>query len=220
MARDIRVLVTAGPTREHLDPVRFLSNASTGAQGAALAEEALARGFAVDVVHGPIEAALPPGARSHPVVSALEMLEAARSLHPACDVLIGAAAVSDFRPREAAPRKVRRGGGVWTVELVPTADILLELGKAKGTRVHAGFALETEDLVEGGLRKLREKGLDWLVANSPEAIGAAAGRYWLLGADGTREDLGQVTKRELARRLFDAILGTLSADQAPGGSCR
>jgi phosphopantothenoylcysteine decarboxylase/phosphopantothenate--cysteine ligase len=202
-----RLLITAGPTREHVDPVRFLSNASTGAQGAALAEEALARGCIVDFVHGPLAVPVPAGVIAHAVVSAQDMLDAALRLHPACDAVIGAAAVSDFRPRETTAGKRKRGSGAWTLELVPTADILRALGERKGHRVHAGFALETDDLAANALRKLHEKQLDWLVANSPQAIGAAESRYLLLGRDGTQRDLGVLTKRALAAVLLDVLLG-------------
>ncbi len=202
-----RALITAGPTREPLDPVRFLSNASSGRQGLALAEEALARGYAVDLVHGPMEVVPPAGAHAVSVTTAAEMLAACRELHPSSTLFIGAAAVSDFRPRELSTHKRKRDDSAWVLELVPTLDILAILGREKGPRVHAGFALETEDLVGNALRKLRAKRLDWIVANSPEAIGTTSGHYVLLGADGTQHDLGQATKRELARALFNAVEG-------------
>ena len=200
-----RVLITAGPTRESLDPVRFISNASSGQQGIALAEEALARGLDVDLVHGPLEWKTPAGATPHPVTTAEEMLAACRRLHPSCDYMIGAAAVSDYRPRDPARSKRKRDGAPWILELVPTEDILATLGKEKGKRVHAGFALETENLVDNAMRKLRSKSLDWIVANSPEAIGTATSRCILLGADGTRLELGVTSKREVARQLLDAM---------------
>jgi phosphopantothenoylcysteine decarboxylase/phosphopantothenate--cysteine ligase len=201
-----RILITAGPTREPLDPVRFISNASSGRQGVALAEEALARGLRVDFVHGPLEVEAPPGAVSHPVTTAAEMLAACVRLHPACDFLIGAAAVSDYRPREISRGKHKRDGASWTIELVPTEDILATLARSKGNRVHAGFALETDDLVANALVKLRSKSLDWLVANSPSAIGAGSSRYVLLGVDGTRQDLAAASKREVAKLLLDRML--------------
>jgi len=203
------MLITAGPTREPLDPVRFISNASTGAQGAALAGEAIARGWEVDLVHGPLEAEIPPGPRAHPVTTALEMLEACRELHPTALAVIGAAAVSDFRPRDASTAKRKRDGGPWLLELVPTDDILAELGRNKEGKVHAGFALEVEDRESNALRKLAEKNLDWLVLNGPEAIGAARSRFVLLGKDGARAELGLLTKKELACALLDAVESTL-----------
>jgi phosphopantothenoylcysteine decarboxylase/phosphopantothenate--cysteine ligase len=205
-----RLLITAGPTREPLDTVRFISNASTGAQGVALAAEALARGWEVDLVHGPIEARVPAGARAHPVTTAREMRDACLALHPACVAVIGAAAVSDFRPRETASVKRKRGAGPWLVELVPTEDILAALAASKGERVHAGFALEDTDREDNARRKLDEKGLDWLILNGPEAIGAARASYVLLGKRGFRQDLGAVTKADVARALLDSIEATLA----------
>jgi phosphopantothenoylcysteine decarboxylase/phosphopantothenate--cysteine ligase len=212
-----RILITAGPTREPLDPVRFISNASTGAQGAALAAEALSRGWAVDVVHGPLAVGLPRGAIAHPVSTAREMLAACRQLHPSALAVIGAAAVSDFRPRATSARKRKRGAGPWLVELVPTEDILAALARRKRGRVHAGFALEVEDGEANALRKLREKNLDWLVLNGPEAIGAARSRFILLGKDGARVELGILSKRGLASALLDAIESTLGGRQRRKG---
>jgi len=168
--------VRSQSTREPLDPVRFISNASTGAQGAALAEEALRRGHAVDLVHGPLEVAIVPGAAEHPVMTAAQMLERCLALHASADAVIGAAAVSDFRPREALESKQRREGDGWRLDLVPTEDILAALGKQKGSRIHVGFALETESFLENAARKLRSKCLDWIVVNSPEAIGGSRQR--------------------------------------------
>jgi phosphopantothenoylcysteine decarboxylase / phosphopantothenate---cysteine ligase len=201
----IRALITAGATREPLDPVRFISNASTGAQGALLVAEALARGWEVDLVHGHLEVLVAPEARRHPALTARDMLDACRRLHSSCDVLIAAAAVSDYTPREASPRKRKRDASGWTLELVPTEDILLALRESKGKRVHAGFALETEDMEGNALRKLEAKGLDWIVANGPEAIGGNASRYVILGLGGERRDLGIATKAEVARALLDAL---------------
>jgi len=200
-----RVLITAGSTREPIDPVRFISNASTGAQGAALAAEALGRGYAVDLVHGPLEVDVPERTHVYPVITTREMLTVCARLHPDCDVLIGAAAVSDYRPRRRLEEKRKRGSSPWTLELEPTEDILETLRKSKANKLHAGFALETENVLDNALQKLQSKELDWIVANSPAAIGATESSYLLLGADGTRIDLGTVTKREVARRLFDAL---------------
>jgi phosphopantothenoylcysteine decarboxylase/phosphopantothenate--cysteine ligase len=209
MTRRVRALITAGATREPLDPVRFISNASTGAQGALLVAEALSRGWEVDLVHGHMEVPVSGGARRHPAATARDMLDACRRLHAACDVLIAAAAVSDYTPREASLRKRKRDAAGWTLELVPTEDILLALLPGKGNRVHAGFALETEDLERNALRKLESKGLDWIVANGPEAIGGERSRYVLLGRGGARRDLGLAKKDEVAKALLDALgLGT------------
>ena len=209
--RQPRALITAGPTREYIDPVRFLSNASSGKQGVALAEEARERGWLVELVHGPLSVAVPEHVHAHPVTTARQMLDRCLELHPECDVVIGAAAVSDFRPREYLEEKRKRGLTEWALELVPTEDILAELGKRKGDKVHVGFALETADLRENALSKIEKKTLDWVVANRPAAVGAAAGQYLLLGAGGERKELGTISKQRLARELFGAIEETLKA---------
>lgn len=206
---NVRVLITAGATREPLDPVRFISNASTGKQGAALAREAVRRGWSVNLVHGPLEVKIPMGVVSHPVGTASEMLETCRRLHPTCDVVIGAAAVSDYRPEEVLAGKRRRESRPWLVRLVPTEDILADLGKRKEGKVHVGFALETEMVPDNLLRKLREKNLDFLVANPPTAIGAPSSEYLLALPDGSIRSLGTLTKELLARTLCDEVEGLL-----------
>ncbi len=204
-----RFLILSGPTREYLDPVRYLSNASSGRQGVALAEEALRRGHDVDLVQGPVGVDPPRTARVFPVVSTEEMRARALEFHPLCDVVIGAAAVTDYRPAKPLQSKRKRDGEKWLVELVPNPDILRELGKRKAGKLHVGFALETEDLIPNGRRKLVSKNLDWIVANSTRAIGAELGQYILLGADGTTRDLGELSKEKLAAALLDVIEGSL-----------
>ena len=198
------VLILSGPTREPIDPVRFISNASTGRQGVALAKEALERGYSVEMVQGPVDVDPPAGVRVFDVVRAAEMLEQAIARHPFCDVLIAAAAVSDFRPREVSTSKHKRDGE-WRLELEPTEDIVARLGRRKGLRVHVGFALETDTPLENGLRKLLEKKLDWIVVNSPDAIGAETSEYHILGAGGSKYHVGEASKRLLAARLLDRV---------------
>ena len=198
-------LITAGPTREHLDPVRFLSNASSGRQGVALAEEAALRSWRVALVHGPLEVAVPPGVDAYPVVSAAEMLSRCLELHPSSAVVVGAAAVSDYRAAAPLAQKRKHDDRPWQLDLVPTPDILATLGTRKAGRIHAGFALETDELLARAGEKLRRKHLDWIVANEPAAIGAEHGEYVLLGARGERRAIGRVSKRDLARALWDAI---------------
>ena len=171
----------------------------------ALAEEALLRGWEVSLVHGPLEVAVPSNISPYPVTTAQEMLDVCRKLHPACDVVIGAAAVSDYRPREILTRKRKREELPWVIELVPTEDILADLGRRKGSKIHVGFALETDNILENGQRKLREKNLDWLVANPRSAIGAPSSHYYLLGADGSQKDVGTISKRELARIVCEVV---------------
>jgi phosphopantothenoylcysteine decarboxylase/phosphopantothenate--cysteine ligase len=205
MIQPLRVLVLCGPTREYLDPVRYISNASSGKQGMAVVRETVRRGHRVDLILGPVDERPPLGVSAHRVTSAREMYDTAKSRHPFCDVLIAAAAVSDFRPREYSVVKRKRDGGPWRLDLEPTEDILQALGREKGLRVHAGFALETEDPLQNALRKLLTKKLDWIVANGPEAIGAEMGEYHLLGADSSHAYLGKLSKTELAAKLLDAV---------------
>jgi len=209
-----RILITCGPTREPLDPVRYLSNSSSGRTGLVLAEEALRRGHRVDLVLGPVGLAPPAGARVIPVVTCADMLAACREAHPHCDAVIGAAAVCDFRPREASVEKRRRGAGPWLLELVPNPDILEDLGERKGPRVHAGFALETDSVGPGlahAREKLEKKRLDWIVVNTPEALGGEEGCYLLLGREGPPRNLGKLRKSELASALLDAVENSLKA---------
>jgi phosphopantothenoylcysteine decarboxylase/phosphopantothenate--cysteine ligase len=204
-----RVLITSGPTREPLDPVRYLSNASSGRMGAALAAEALRRGCDVDVVSGPAEFPLPRDARVVRASTAESMLAAALELHPRCDILIGAAAVCDFRPRAPLASKRAREGGSWNIELVPNPDILAALGKRKGERIHAGFALETGAAAQAIARaraKLEAKNLDWIVLNPAESIGAESSRFRLLPRSGQDVELGVCSKEDLARELLLRLL--------------
>jgi len=200
-----RCLILAGPTREYIDPVRYISNASSGLQGMALAREALARGYDVEMILGPVECAPPTGAVVINVVSAAEMLAAALERHPRCALLIGAAAVSDFRPETSYPAKRKSDGEDLDLKLEPTEDILTRLGGEKESRIHAGFALETENHLANARGKLEAKNLDWIVVNDAEAIGKEGGDYHILGADGSAHSLGLISKRELASKLLDRI---------------
>ncbi len=208
MSQKLRVLILSGPTREYIDPVRYLSNASSGRQGIALATEALERGWEVELVQGPVSLEPPAGATVFDVVTAQEMLDKAVERHAYCDVVIGAAAVADFRPVAFSTRKQKREAGKRQLELEPTADILATLGRKKGLRLHVGFALETDTPFENALRKLLTKNLDWIVLNSPAAIDAERGTYDILGRNGEQFRLGELSKRELAARLFTHIEST------------
>jgi phosphopantothenoylcysteine decarboxylase/phosphopantothenate--cysteine ligase len=204
-----RVLITSGPTREPLDPIRFLSNASTGRMGAALAAAALRRGHEVDLVAGPSEAPPPAGVNRVAVTTALEMLAACERLHPACDAVIGAAAVSDYRPRRRLEEKRPRSDGPWTLELEPNPDILEELGRRKGGRIHAGFALETlpaPAALRRAQEKLLRKNLDWIVLNSVQAIGSDSGTFILIPRQGPEIRLGALSKEALAAILIERML--------------
>jgi len=209
-----RVLVTAGGTREPIDPVRYIGNRSSGKMGYAVAAEALRRGAAVDLVTGPTALKPPPGAATTQVETALEMHEAVVGLAPAADVVIKAAAVADFRPAQYRPQKIRKDGGFASVELVRNPDILAELGAAKDGRLLVGFAAETDLEEERGLDKLKRKGLDLVVVNRVDFTDAGfnvdTNRALLLGADGTRREVPLTTKTALAAVILDEVERILS----------
>ncbi len=206
----MRVVITAGPTREPLDPVRFLSNQSTGKMGVALAAAAWRRGAEVSVVHGPLTVALPPGTCSVPVETTQEMADALRKELASADVLVMAAAPADFRAAAAAPGKIKKSGKAPKVELVETVDILQSTRDARkqGMRT-VGFALETDDLLENAKKKLAAKGLDLIVANSAREPGAGFGydtnRVTLIAADAEMEELPLQSKAAVADAILDRV---------------
>ncbi len=201
----MRFLITAGPTREHLDPVRFLSNRSSGKMGYALAEAARAHG-PVTLVSGPVSLPVPSGVEFVPVVSAAEMAEAVLRHYAEADVVIMAAAVCDFRPKHVAAHKRKKQTMERSLELEPTPDILAELGRRKTRQVLVGFALETENLEASAEEKLRRKNLDWIVANEARALDAATNTVTIIGADGTRESLPELPKRDAAVAILERVL--------------
>lgn len=167
-----RILITSGPTRQFLDPVRYLTNASSGRMGRALAEAALALGHEVVIISGPVDVAYPADARIVPVVSTEEMLAAAAAEFHRCDGLIGAAAPCDYRPVRVEPNKIAKTGQPINVHLEETDDVVATLGQRKGRRWVVGFALETDDRRLRALAKLEQKCCDLMVTNGPQAISA------------------------------------------------
>lgn len=205
-----RVLVTAGPTREPLDPVRFLSNRSSGKMGYALAEAARLRGANVTLVSGPTALPAPGGVDFVRVETAAQMQDAVRSRAAAADLILAAAAVSDYRPAEFAAQKIKKTAEAPTLPLTPNDDILLGLGREKRAgQTLVGFAAETKDLLDHARRKLAAKNLDWIVANDVTAEGAGfdgdTNVVTLLGRDGREIALPLLTKREVAERILDAV---------------
>ena len=161
----MNLLVTAGPTREMLDPVRFLSNRSTGKMGFAVASAAACHGHNVRLIAGPVSLATPVGTTRIDVVSALEMLAAVEANLDWCDALVMTAAVADFRPRHTSAQKLKKSGMAPVIELEPNPDILKTIAPRKGKKIFVGFAAETEKLLAEAQRKLAAKKLDLLVAN-------------------------------------------------------
>jgi phosphopantothenoylcysteine decarboxylase/phosphopantothenate--cysteine ligase len=209
-----RILVTAGPTHEPIDAVRFIGNRSSGKMGSAVAREAAKRGAGVTMISGPTHLPDPPGVEVVRVETAEEMRDAVLARYEDADAVVKAAAVADWRPKERAEGKLKKEAGAPEVLLEPTPDILRELGERKGDRVLIGFAAETEDLEATGRRKLREKGLDLIVVNEVGAPGtgfeADTNRALLLAADGHDVELRQWTKPQLAGEICDRLTALLS----------
>ena len=206
----LRCLITAGPTREHLDPVRYLSNGSSGRMGYALAAAAVRRGWRVDLVSGPVALAPPSGVSVHAVVSAAEMLRACEPLFGQCDLFIAVAAVADYRPKSVSREKVAKRPGAWRLELVPTADVLKTLAARKRPgQVVVGFAAETGELEARAQRKREDKRLDWIVANDVSrpglGIDAEDNAVVLFGPGGIRRDFGPAPKAAVAEFILDHV---------------
>lgn len=210
-----RILVTAGPTIEPLDPVRYIGNHSTGKMGYAVAAEAAARGAEVTLVSGPGAVPPPPGIDAVRVTTSEEMRRAVLDEVGDCDAVVMAAAVSDFRPAVVAPGKIKKEEGPPEIRLVPTPDILVELAEDKGDRVLVGFAAETSDLEEAGRRKLKAKGLDLIVVNEVGREGTGFGsdtdHAMILSASGELEPLRDWTKDELAMAICDRLAELIPA---------
>jgi phosphopantothenoylcysteine decarboxylase/phosphopantothenate--cysteine ligase len=168
----MRVLVTAGPTREYLDAVRFLSNASSGKMGFACAAAAARAGHEVTLVTGPVVLPDPPGVRTSRVTSADDMYRAVMKVYPQMDAAIMTAAVGDYRPAERLAGKLKKESETLTLKLVRTRDILKEMGRRKGKRILIGFALEVQDAVHHALVKYKKKNLDYVVVNTPRTFAA------------------------------------------------
>jgi len=204
------VLVTAGPTREDIDPVRFLTNRSSGKMGYALAEAAVRRGAHVILVSGPTDLPVPDGVDWVPVRTTEEMRAAVRERASDANVVIMAAAVSDYRPAAPRAQKVKRGDERLVLELEPTPDILAELGREKGSRVLVGFAAETERVAENAREKLARKGADIIVANDVTQHGAGfdtdTNIVTLFLRDGREVPLPKLSKFDVANRIFDHVL--------------
>jgi phosphopantothenoylcysteine decarboxylase/phosphopantothenate--cysteine ligase len=207
------VLVTAGPTREPLDPVRYLSNRSSGKMGYAIAEAAAARGARVILVSGPTALSVPRSVDVIHVETAQEMCEAVLAKLAAAGVVIKAAAVADYRPKQKAERKIKKDEGVREITLEPTPDILAEVGKNKGQRIVVGFAAETDDLVANARKKLQRKNLDLMVANdvSQPGVGfdADTNAVKILDPQGNIEDVPILPKRQVADRILDRVTALL-----------
>ena len=207
----LKLLVTAGPTIEAMDPVRYISNRSTGKMGYALARAAAMRGASVTLVSGPTSLPPPRGVKFLGVKSAEEMKEVVFECLDDIDVIIKAAAVSDYRPREVSAQKIKKGAASISIGLVKNPDILSELGKAKedSDYILVGFAAETEDMLANAMEKLRDKNLDIIVVNDitreDSGFNADTNLVKIIYKDGSREELPLMSKDEVADEILDRI---------------
>lgn len=205
------ILITAGPTRQYLDPVRYLSNASSGRMGAALAAAAIDAGHRVTIVSGPVSVAYPTAAEVISVVSTEEMLAACQKVFPLCNGLIAAAAPCDYRPVNVAAHKIRKTGNPLHLELVETPDVVATLAGEKGKRWVVAFALESEDARARAMQKLARKNCDLIVVNSPAALHATdtcvdildRGGQVLGSFSGSKNDVARDVFRVIQRRLIE-----------------
>jgi phosphopantothenoylcysteine decarboxylase / phosphopantothenate---cysteine ligase len=205
-----RILITSGPTRQLIDPVRYLSNASSGRMGAALAAAAIEAGYDVVIVSGPVEVTYPDRAEVIPVVSTEEMLAACRRLFPDCNGLIAAAAPCDYRPVAIADHKIRKTGGPLRLELIETPDVIAALAAdKKASQWMVAFALETEDRHLRAMQKLERKSCNLVVVNGPDAIRAADTRVEVLGKGGRVLGRFSGSKTAVAREIFSVIQAQL-----------
>lgn len=207
--KGVGVLVTAGPTREYLDPVRFLSNASSGKMGYEIAREAASRGAEVTLISGPVQLVPPAGVRVIKVRTAADMEREVLEAYPGSGLVIMAAAVSDFRFTETARQKIGKRGLAGKVDLVETRDILKTLGAKKKGKVLVGFAAETEKTIPHAVRKMKEKKLDLIVANNvgEEGIGFESddNKVFIIRPDGKVLPTDKMSKREISRVVLDQI---------------
>ncbi len=201
-----KILLTSGPTRQYIDPVRFISNASSGRMGAALAAAALERGHDVTIISGPVEISYPEGAEVISVVTTEEMLSAARERFADSDGVIGVAAPCDYRPDAVAKHKISKTGDRLTLNFVETPDVIATLGALKTERQWVvGFALETDDVRLRALRKMVAKNCDMLVLNGPTAIDSTENEVDIFVKPGEIIAHLHGAKKELGRQIFGLI---------------
>lgn len=203
------MLVSAGPTREYVDPVRYLTNESSGRMGFEIARALARRGASVTLVAGPVALETPDGVRRVDVVSARDMLSAVRREFRASDALVMSAAVADWRPTRKLAGKWRKkdsAGSSARLELTRNPDILAQVARRKGARLVMGFALETGDGERRAQAKLRRKNLDYIVLNDESALNASRSSVTILGRDGSRQGLARRSKGDIAEVLAELVM--------------
>lgn len=217
--KSLRILVTAGPTREFFDTVRFISNASSGKMGYAIAGAAAARGHQVALVSGPVELASPQGVHLASVVSAEEMFVVSSTLFEDCDAAIMTAAVCDYRPARSLHHKLQKQARARQIKLVPTRDICAHLGAVKGHRVVVGFAMEDHDHHAHAEAKLARKRCDAVVLNGPGNVASDEATIEVLTADGRWSEPRSGSKGRLAEEIV-RLTERLHQARGGGGPCR
>lgn len=201
----MRILITAGPTREYIDDVRFLSNASSGRMGYSLAEAAVAAGHDVVLVTGPVDLPVPDGVKVSKIETTDDLRQSCIELFPSCDGVIATAAVCDYRPVERIRGKLTKTGQPITLQLVETSDVLAELGDQKQHRWVVGFALESQDPRTNAMRKLRMKKCDCIVLNDTSAISSLENTVEILSPEADTMATMQGMKEDVAQQLIAFI---------------
>ena len=210
----MKILISAGPTREKIDIIRFISNRSSGKMGYALAAIAAEHAWEVVLVSGPVNLNVPDNVRLIKVESAAEMAKAVYLEAPDADLVIMAAAVADFTPKQSCNHKIKKTSGNLTIDLKPTEDILLNLGKNKPEgQVLVGFAAESENLLANAQDKMQRKNLDWIVANdiskAGSGFGSDANAVSLLSKDGKQIEIPMDSKKNIAKQIIDILKNNL-----------
>ncbi len=201
-----KILVTAGGTKEPIDPVRFISNLSSGKMGYALASEALRRGAKVTLISTATDLDVSGSVNLIPVSTTEEMFKAVKSNLSQNDILFMTAAVSDFQPKLASNHKIKKNGAGKVLELSPAVDILKEISKNKNGKILVGFSLETDNQFENAKKKMKEKKLDMVIVNGPEAIGSDSNQATLINGTGKLKRLPLMSKTKLANKILDEVL--------------
>ena len=208
----MKVLISAGPTREPIDPVRFISNRSSGKMGYALADAAKSEGYDVYLVSGPVALQPPNGVNLKKIETAAEMAREMKRFAKFADIIIMAAAVADYRPKKVSPKKIKKNKQKLSVELEKTEDILASLGKTKTKKqILVGFAAETENLIKNAKKKLTEKNLDWIIANNVArkdiAFDSEQNEVIMLSRNGTKLKIAKDSKKNIAVKIIKIICG-------------
>jgi phosphopantothenoylcysteine decarboxylase/phosphopantothenate--cysteine ligase len=205
-----RVLITAGPTRETIDPVRFISNHSSGKMGYALAQEAVDRGADVLLISGPTNLTVPKGVEVEYITTSEEMYTKVMKNYLAADIIIKSAAVADYRPKDISKEKIKKSGDELILTLEKTKDIAYELGKRKENRILVGFAAETENLIDNAKIKLKKKNFDFIVANDLKQKGAGFATdtniVKIIDSEGTIIELPKMSKKHIAKEIFNQVV--------------